>query len=107
MSGREKWTAKVRTILGDDPNTVEEDHDAEIRTDVTSAICVVVAGMGHVLYAPETGKAMFTSGPGTEREIDQRQEDGVVELTIIKNSRGQRRMVVVLQWHGDPDEETP
>jgi hypothetical protein len=89
--------AVVRTILGDDPNTITDDTPATIRDDVTSAVCVEVSGLGHVLYSPEQDRAMFTQGPGTERQVDvAHAENGDTEVTVIKNGAGQRRMVVVL-----------
>lgn len=106
MSESAPVIAHVRTILGDDPNTITQDTPAEIRDDVTSAICVVVAGMGHVLYSPDQGRAMFTQGPGTEREVEVRVVDGGVEVTVIANSRGQRRMVVVIDGVRASDDPT-
>jgi hypothetical protein len=97
-------TAKVRTILGDDPHTVEEDRDAPLVEGLHSAtlgvVAVEVAGLGVVLFvaADDRGpdRAMFTQGPGTERHIDVVRTEAGVECTVLKNGVGQRRMVVVL-----------
>jgi hypothetical protein len=95
--------AWVRTVLGDDPHTVESEHEAELVPGLPDGVVgVEVGGMGHVLVAPSSGdlpdRAMFTRGQGTERDIDVvRGEDGRLECTVVKNSRGQRRLVVAVE----------
>jgi hypothetical protein len=96
-------TAAMRVILGDDPNTMEEEHELPMVDGLLHPVVgVEVPGMGHVLYmgADDNGpeRALFTQGPGRERYIDPTRVDSeTVEIPIVVNGRGQRRMVVVIR----------
>lgn len=91
----------MRTILGDDPHVVEDDQPAEMLEWLAPMAGVKVDGMGTLIFAPHDNKgpdrAVFTQGPGRDRDVEVRRTDpDRVECTIIANSRGQRRMIVVI-----------